>query len=94
MNRSDWSLLTLVGNSIARTGNDTAISTLKWTSGRQIWSKVSCSICKPGTEKGNYYGKEEGEEEEENIPLTGRNSGKIDAAQIKVAVPLGFDTDS
>jgi hypothetical protein len=32
-------------------------------------------------------GKEEDEEEEENIPLPGRNSGKIEAAQIKVAIP-------
>ncbi len=32
------------------------------------------------TEKGSYHGKEEDEEEEENIPLPGRNSGKIDAA--------------
>lgn len=65
---------------LGRTDNDTAICTLRWMHLLQIWRKVSCSICKPGTEKGNYYGKEEDEEEEENIPLPGRNSGKINAA--------------
>jgi hypothetical protein len=56
-----------------------------YRNGKSI-SKLTGKLNRVRKREATYYGKEE-EDEEEKIPLTERNSSKIQAAQKKVAVP-------